>query len=324
VEKPNYLDSSRTATIVAWPNTHYLDHLAPLAALFDIPLLSPDREILELTKKYYPDVRTLPAPTLSDIAEEYDSLIVTSKMWRAEMGGLIEILTGKEMHFIYCPHGNSDKGHANPSLDPFHCQDSILIYGAQMEEMLANRGIHNGHIIGNYRLHYYLKNFAFYSSITEQFKMDGRTLLYAPTWKDGENLSSFAEFCYPLLEQMPKEWNLLIKLHPFLLDSHFPLVTHLEEKFSVRFLKHFPPVYPVLQACDGYIGDYSSVGYDFLYFNKPMFFFDTPKDIPPRGRVLHKAGLQLPKENIFSFIDKKWDQRGLTKTRYDLYREAFF
>ncbi len=40
---------------------------------------------------------------------------------------------------------------------------------------------------------------------------------------------------------------------------------------NVVLIEDFPLVYPLLAATDIYLGDVSSIGYDFLMFNRPMF-----------------------------------------------------
>ncbi|HUD01103.1 MAG TPA: CDP-glycerol glycerophosphotransferase family protein, partial [Rhabdochlamydiaceae bacterium] len=60
-----------------------------------------------------------------------------------------------------------------------------------------------------------------------------------------------------------------------------------ENKKGIVFLSDFPCIYPILNASDGYLGDFSSIGYDFLAINKPLFFLDS------HFGALYKCGLQL-------------------------------
>jgi CDP-glycerol glycerophosphotransferase (TagB/SpsB family) len=49
---------------------------------------------------------------------------------------------------------------------------------------------------------------------------------------------------------------------------------------KVRLLEHFPPIYPLLDRTDAYIGDMSSIGYDFLAYERPLFFLTKEKADP--------------------------------------------
>ena len=40
---------------------------------------------------------------------------------------------------------------------------------------------------------------------------------------------------------------------------------------NILFLEDFPLIYPLLDFIDIYIGDFSSIGYDFLTFDKAMY-----------------------------------------------------
>ena len=104
------------------------------------------------------------------------------------------------MRLVFCPHGQSDKGYRTPLLAPYAFQDTVLIYGSLMLEMLRELGISvpSHAIIGNYRRAFYLKHRLFYDSLAaEELRLDRskRTVLYAPTWKDS---------CRPALAQGQK------------------------------------------------------------------------------------------------------------------------
>lgn len=305
-------------------HTHQLDHLAVLANLLDVPLLLTDPSMMEFAQKYYPYTNTLYVEerncSLSFLAENFDTLFVSCKHWARELALSMKELFQKNMRFFYCPHGNSDKGHLNKESDLLMHQDLTFIYGNHMKDMLEKRGVLsslNGYVFtGNYRLNYYLKHKEFYTTLVEKevfakFEKKQPTLLYAPTWKDPEESSSFFTVCESLLKHLPDEYNLLIKLHPNLEEEQpervFYLMGKYEEKKNVLFLSKYPLVYPILAKTDIYLGDFSSVGYDMLFFNKPMYFFNhTERDLnQDEGLLLHKCGIQIPKnhyQNIYPFL----------------------
>jgi teichoic acid glycerol-phosphate primase len=96
----------------------------------------------------------------------------------------------------------------------------------------------------------------------------------------------------------------------------------------VLFLDDFPPVYPLLALSDAYLGDFSSIGYDFLRFDRPMYFFNPSKTAleTDRGRFLHRCGLEIPpQENAFDFIARTWEQNRshFAPIRQQIYAYAF-
>ncbi len=130
--------------------------------------------------------------------------------------------------------------------------------------------------------------------------------MYAPTWSDQENTSSFFDKCEDIINSLQVEFNLMIKLHPFL-EEKAPSYTHyITEKYkqtkNVIFASTIPTIYPLLNLCDGYLGDFSSIGYDMLFFGKPMFFFGSNEGI------IYKCGQEIPSQaNCLQFIKENWN-----------------
>lgn len=326
---------------------HQLDHLAVLADIFQIPFLVTDPSLYDLSRTFYPFTNTLylseAACSLEFLSKNYDLLLISCKNWTFELSILMRELFDKRMRFCFCPHGNSDKGHLNIQGDLLMHQDLSLVYGDHMKDMLQSRGVlqtlQGTVTTGNYRYNYYLKHRAFYDELAKndvfcRFKKEQTTLLYAPTWKDVENSSSFFTACPLLLEQLPEDYNLLIKLHPNLENDDparvYQLMGQYEERGNVVFLTHYPLVYPLLEKVDLYIGDFSSVGYDFLVYDKPMLFFNPSHRNPltDKGLYLFRCGEEIPKtsySNLYSMIDEalKNKQKHLSKTRQTILNYTF-
>jgi hypothetical protein len=310
-----------------------LDHLGVLASFLEIPLITTSPKTVELCHAYYPQVDVIfkeeAELTPQYLADNYDTLFVSYRFWRAEMHPLFQLYCNKQMRMVFCPHGNSDKGH---SFTEHPAQDISLVYGEHMRALLTHSGAMKdiGHTVvtGNYRLPFFLKHRDFYEAAARKLifgKLDPnkKTIFYAPTWEDKENPSSFYAHCAALIEELPETYNLLIKLHPFLFNDRFALTTHILEKYrdhpSVLFLEEFPPIYPLLALSDIYFGDFSSVGYDFLAFDRPMYFF------PMRDSFLHQCGMMLPEKGIFEYVEKTLseNQAKFSSVRKKIYSYAF-
>jgi CDP-glycerol glycerophosphotransferase (TagB/SpsB family) len=66
----------------------------------------------------------------------------------------------------------------------------------------------------------------------------------------------------------------------------------------------------------------SSVGYDFLTFNRPMFFFNpTQRDSSDQGLYLHQCGSTLEPDQIFHALND--DQSHLASLREQTYGYTF-
>lgn len=322
--------------ILTGPDT-YLDHLAPICHLMDMPLIVTEETTYSSAQTFYPQIETIKKDHIElstdYLANNFDVIFESGKFWSMELKPLFSLLHNKKMRFVFCPHGNSDKGHSIKI--PIE-QDLSLVYGDHMIELLTKTGAIN-HIAslsrtGNYRLPFYRKYQPFYDSLVEK-KILSKTsktkkvILYAPTWQDGENPTSFFTSTKKLIEELKDNFTLIIKLHPFLEEFHpaqtYYITSLYENTPNVIFLKNFPSIYSLLQISDLYIGDYSSIGYDFLAFNKPLYFL---KDPGTSLSMLHPCGLFIPpEEGINAFIEKTLEsnQKEKEEARKSLYIHAF-
>jgi hypothetical protein len=309
---------------------HLLDHIAPLCHFLDMPLYVEDPS---LAKKYYPQIHTIACPNFeknwSALSHQADVLFRCG-YWPPTLKAMFRDLFHKDMRFVFCPHGQSDKGLSSKLLAPYAEQEMVLFYGPLMQEMLQSIGIktRNCSIIGNYRFEFYKQHRSFYdhlvaNTIFAHLTPSKPTLLYAPTWLDIENSSSFFIFGKKLIEDAPNAWNVIIKPHPLLEDrepgQYHSLIARAKDKSNVFVLEKFPLIYPLLARTDVYLGDASSIGYDFLVFERPMFFL--PSD--HFGR-LRSCGKTIDAKNPYASIESNLKQMDLYKPQQrSLARFAF-
>lgn len=304
----------KCAAISTGPLTH-LDHLAPLCYLLNAPLIVTDSKHYELGKKFYPmvDLQYIAFEDLSleYLAKAFDQIIGCGKFWAMELKPLLEMLYNKKMRFIFSPHGNSDK---ESFLDQVADQDIDLVYGPQMARMRKGHAVE----MGNIRRWFYEEHKIFFDAITSsgvfhRCDPNKKTILYAPTWETKATTSSFFHSVGPLIEELGKEYNLLIKLHPLLEENNPALFYKLLGKYEeeAHFVLDFPLIYPLLEKSSIYIGDFSSIGYDFLYYNRPMFF------IQAQGRLAQCGEPYLGRQCLDN------EQIELSKIKRELYLDAF-
>ncbi len=301
---------------------HLLDHIAPLAYILDIPLFVDNKKSFNLLKTFYPQVASQLEENLSIqfLAKNFDTLI-SCKWWFAEDKFFLKNFYNKDITLIFCPHGNSDKGHINKAnMLAYAMQDIVFLYGEHMKDLLKTLNVYKKLkkyvIVGNFRLAFYKKFKKFYDDtvdkkIFSKLNPQKKTILYAPTWKDLENSTSFFQISKKLIQNDLCDFNLIIKPHPNLEEKNpAQFYQALPKKIppNVFWLDNFPLIYPLLNRCDIYLGDFSSIGYDFLYFQRPMFFLDPHnRDKKNPSLFLQKCGKQIKKNkwnDIFSFIQK--------------------
>lgn len=280
----------------------YLDHLAPFCSLMGWPLIVTDEELHALAAAYYPDLdlqllSPLTAPF--DVTREFDVVVTTlPRVAFDEIFFIAEATMGKRLKTIWLPHGNSDKGHLLPWMEALSNEEAAFVYGPKMIDFLALKNVQIPKVmpVGNFRYVYYQKHRQFYKDLLDQMGLPKTFILYAPTWKDAENSGSFEIVVDELmhnLEGLP----LVIKPHPNESDD----IRALQRKLSshIHWLDHFPPIYPLLNRTSHFIGDFSSIGYDFLQFDRPMFFLNPSERSPADpGRFLHQYGTVISKEEL--------------------------
>lgn len=322
----------RSAAISTGPDTH-LDHLSVICDLMEIPLLATDPKIALISQEYYPQIEThyisLGEITLDYLATHFDVIYECGKFWTLELLPLLELLYKKRMRIVFCPHGNSDKEYF---LNSPVKQDIALVYGKQMKDLVKKTDARALVETGNLRLSFYQKHKEHFDLLAEKkvfshFEGEKPLILYAPTWDTKESPSSFFNSVSALIEDLGADYHLLIKLHPLLEENQpalfYYLLAKYEERKNLLFLKEFPPIYPLLQRSSIYIGDYSSIGYDFLFYDKPLYFLNPAKK---DKTLLQHCGIVIEKsENIKKMIEStlEMNQLQFSERRKKTYEYAF-
>lgn len=297
---------------------HLTDHLAPLCTILDIPLLLTDSNDADKIKKYYPGLKTLvwewSAFKLPFLFDQFNFFIQSEYWHREKFYSAVQSFApkGKKIRNLHCPHGFSDKIFW---FKEAVWEDMTLYYGERMLEIWKEEGVdrdlHQAIRCGNYRRLYYEKHKRYLDELCEKevwsyFNKKQPLILYAPTCIDQEGATSFLEAAI-LLDRLPSAYNMLVKLHPSLEEKAnaevYRLIGKYQNKSNVLFLKDFPLIYPLLAGCNIYIGDMSSIGYDLLSFECPMFFLNQLKrDVSKDKRcMLYRCGTVIQPEEYSRF-----------------------
>ncbi len=334
------------AGLIYGNDLHHLDHIAALCSILAIPLVVTDTRIEEIAHHYYPMVNThylSPAEAGLKMAEAYDGIFSSLPHDFIDEIFFGATLLGKNIPAsIWVPHGNSDKGHASHFMEGLYREKLLLVYGEKMHNYIIEKvGAHMEHKAihtGNIRYQFYKENTQFYDTLIKKelaslLQKDKKTLLYAPTWEDAEKSCSLFSVLPHLCESLPKDWNLIVKPHPNTLsdptqEQHIASIAR--QKQNIFLMRETPTIYPLLSQIDAYIGDMSSIGYDFLTFNKPMFFLNDSQRNPHSdpGLYLFRCGRVIEPsdyKNIFPIIEKgcAGDQSSFETMQKKTYNQVF-
>jgi len=298
-------------------NLHYVDHIAILCDLLEIPLFITDDSIQTTLVKYYPKLTTkLVSPThfSETILSNYD--VVFSCLPKQLINHLFffdEHKLKKKLLTVWLPHGNSDKDNLSALIK----EDLLLIYGKQMQDTLLKAGLLSSKLttIGNFRSYHYTLNKPFYEKLLSPslaFSKKQKTIFYAPTWSN----SCIEKTLPQLLSNFPSHYNLYIKTHPNIVETGYYIA--LMEKYitqpNIKFIDAIPTIYPILEKADIYLSDHSSIAYDFLFFNRPLFFLTGKKTL------IHHTGEVITLDSFFEKIDS---EDNFAIARHDIYQYCF-
>ena len=305
---------------------HYIDHLGPFCALQNWPLVVFESSVAELCRRYYPGLEVIEESSRNF---SFPNTIVSCEPARLIQGRFPFI---QYPQIFWLPHGNSDKGWKAPYFESLQ-NETAIIYGQKMEDTLFQKKIAIPRWrIGNFRLHYWMQHRSFYDElISGEMKglLGKKIYLYAPTWDDAEKNSSFWQFFPCLAAVLPKDSHLIVKLHPNMEKQKLLQIERLKGIYSkdssILFLSSFPPIYPLLNLCNAYIGDMSSIGYDFLYWKRPMYFLNATKPLPEKdiSFFLHRCGKVISSLEDVRSIFESAETPELMAIRSQIYEYTF-
>ncbi len=307
-------------------SAHYLDHLAPFCALNGLPLILCEPSLASPARLYYPGLEVIETP--------WHRLTLPPSVISCHPFPMLQAAF-PFAHFkaSWLPHGFSDKGWKNAVFEHLRHEQTIFVYGSKMIDCIHAKNDELPHVnmipVGNFRKRYYNQNKAFYRDLVQKtFPAKGRVFLYAPTWEDFENNSSFWQALPLLAKTLPDRDTLLVKPHPNTIAACVARLEQLMGKYenqkNILWVLDFPPIYPLLERCDSYIGDMSSIGYDFLSFNRPMYFLSSQGHDAKtaQGLYLYQCGLHLLAEEYETLFSLDESTRALDESRFQKIRET--
>ena len=272
---------SNAVAILPGPRLSFLDHLIPLCHLWKIPLLCTDEWVYTCAQLFYPSTELILA-SHKDFQQKlslYTTFVSVEPCrlhQRAYQFG--EFIYRGEAKTIAGFHGNPLKFRTEYWIERYIHEDKILIYGDYLIEYLKEKGVwerlKEKIFIGDFRRVFYDMHKLFFNRVAQPHLFapsERQTIFWAPTW-------SYPHFSNPFdeaLENIPEDFQVLVKLHPFMHRLYPTETLALKERYAlsgqVLFLDEIPLIHPFLAQADFYVGDSSSIACDFLFFNRPLF-----------------------------------------------------
>ena len=315
------------AVLLHGESEHYIDHLAPLAILQNIPLLYTVKNFSKIFSTFYPALEHyyLSPQDFDESIAHFDTLITCEPCdLNRHYLTFAESLRRKKINLIWTPHGNSDKGKHSYFMEALKREEEVFVYGDKMVDFFKEKNVwqHFKKVkhLGNYRLRYFKEH---------QKPFQKRGILYAPSWHHEKGTKALLAELSMIKELSCYHW--MVKLHPNTLKSPLMLssLLNLENYSHITVVSDVPTIYPLLASANLYVGDISSIGYDFLSFDRPLLFlYHEDKEHISLGELpLQKAGLTLsPKScsELKSAIDTLLKNPNLhTEARQALYQYTF-
>ncbi|RKY28316.1 MAG: hypothetical protein DRP61_02120, partial [Candidatus Omnitrophota bacterium] len=189
-----------------------------------------------------------------------------------------------ETYWVYVPHGLANRGFAfEPHIREYNL---VILPGKRdLEGMQKRLGFLNNCEIGGYSKFDY---FHYHSLEPPQLFPEKRpVILYNPHFEEKE--SSFFDKGLDLLRALSEtnKYNIIFMPHPDLVRKYPKLVNKSLELSNVVLISRPKINLEYMALADLYITDVSSSAFEFLYFNRPIIYFNTkkvPKDRYPSWR----------------------------------------
>lgn len=337
---------------------HLFDHIAPICSLLKIPLFIQCPQLFFRYNRLYPEldlsVNKWNFPYLLKNFEAIFYGFNPDPLFHEAKQEFIKQkphspLVHKDLKLIFCLHGCSDKRYvADESWQTKRLSeiDCALIYGNRMLDIFSDANcldkLSRYAMTGNYRYNYFQKHADFFNhqiekDVLSHFALKQPTILYAPSWDDPERSSSLESILHLLADNLPSCYNLIIKPHMYTFlpilgnnpNRWLNLFKEYDKKPNILVLHDYPLIYPLLNNIDIYLGDLSSVNYDCLIFDKPMFFINhLGKKVTDKDALIFQCGTVIEKENfttIYQVIEKNLplDREKFSAIRKKFYAYAF-
>lgn len=202
--------------------------------------------------------------------------------------------------WVYLPHGFVNRKFGD---DPhLHDYDLVLLPGAKEQQELEERigPLKNAIVAGYTKLDYFRYHPA---QAPNLFRETKPVVMYNPHFD--QNVTSFYDQGRELLEFLSAsgQYNVIFMPHPDLARKIQPLLAELSKRPGIIIADRARINLDYMAAADVYITDVSSSVFEWLYFNKPVLFFNTKKIVWQNNRYYLSWVLGKVVETVPSMLE---------------------
>ncbi|MCI0130562.1 CDP-glycerol glycerophosphotransferase family protein [Vagococcus sp. CY53-2] len=122
-----------------------------------------------------------------------------------------------------------------------------------------------------------------------------KIILFCPTWKGQsvhkatDDIDQIVEETLQLANQFEDEYDVLVKVHPFIADKVLK-----DGRINQHLVSNLIDANEVLAITDILVTDYSSIFFDYLVTNKPIIFYAWDRDLYQINRGMYLEESELP------------------------------
>ncbi len=180
---------------------------------------------------------------------------------------------GVRTRWIYTFHGPENRGYTDPHIKDY---DLILVPGpGELERLEEKAGKLDNYLIAGYSKFDF---FHYHEPVPKSLFQDSKpVVLYNPHFDPSQ--SSFFDAGLDLLEELSRsgKYNVIFMPHPDLARKHPKLVRRATSSGNITLATRNKINLEYMACADIYITDVSSSAFEWLYFDKPVLFFNTKK-----------------------------------------------
>lgn len=271
-------------------NEFFIDTLAPLAALINIPLLIIDSPSNQKIQSFYPSVEchTFPRDRIcQEVLKKYNVIISCHPTYlMKELFSVSSAMLNINPTFIWFPHQQKEEYSSYEHLDQ---ERIILVWGEALLHNLQRHGIclsiFRTLMLGDIKYIYTQKMKKFYQRfVTETLfsflPKENDTYLIAPVFHKNQDSDALITTISALIEHAPPTVNLIIKMDPMDQIHEKKCVEKIKKKakpfFNSFVIMNYPVIPALFDQVKGLFTNNISYSYHFCIYDKPLYFLGPP------------------------------------------------
>lgn len=268
----------------------YLDVLAPLSALLNIPLLVTESPTSHHIESFYPSVNCHIIPRdhiCNETLKQHNVIISCHPTYQMnELFSVSSTIQKNNPLFIWFPSQQKEEYASYEHLDQ---EQIILVWGEALLQNLQTHGvslsIFRTLMTGDIKHTYAQKMKKFYQNLLDKtlfsfLSKEHPSYLLAPVFYQNKEKKSLLKTVTDLIENAPSTINLIVKINPLDQIHEKKIIEKIKEKtkslINVFSIIDYPVIPALFNIIEGMFTNNVSYAYHFCIYDKPLYFLDVP------------------------------------------------